>query len=471
MTGIQLRGDTVNVSRKVRAALMRADRAAGMLRVAGEFPHPPPANGETQLKRKITKDFDFNPKALKPMSRMLWAMSVSLGHALTAYRQFTKVKSATLSPDGMLGGRGYVMTVKEVRKRLYEACEALSAISDTIHDELNAPHWKPKLADLGANEVEDIKKLISDATKKLDHPEEEAEEGLDSIEEENDGPGGTPKDVRWSEYEGKDQDSSGLPEGGDAETVPRNVPWKAPQPKNASTYTYFRANSSLPVNTLPGPRVDHLDRAEGMGPYGSYNDDEPTDQDWNRKHDQYDYTSEWENELTRNAAGHWGESAIPGKETDPTRTEGYDFGLGFGAKGQGAGGYGEKNPDSGSYGVFGPASGLPRDPGGRLHDTENSDTTVRMEVDHPNVWASTLPNDLAPPVARSDYYDGPKGNVISETALPGDEGVSYTYDKDLPNVGQKFERTDNPYIKWDYTTHQYRPDHTYQRTGGTKTSR
>src|ERR1700743_2705909 len=77
-------------------------------------------------KRNIPKDHPYDPKALKPMATALWAASVSLGHALTAYRHLSRLKSATISPDGMLGGRGYIMGVPDVRKKLYAACEALS---------------------------------------------------------------------------------------------------------------------------------------------------------------------------------------------------------------------------------------------------------------------------------------------------------------------------------------------------------
>ena len=97
---------------------------------------PPPINGPT--KRNIPANHQFDPKALKPMSKALWAASVFLGHALTAYRHFTRLKSTSVSPDGMLGGRGFVMNVRDVRAKLNEAVEALSAISDTLHDEIRS---------------------------------------------------------------------------------------------------------------------------------------------------------------------------------------------------------------------------------------------------------------------------------------------------------------------------------------------
>ena len=163
---------------------------------------------------------------------------------------------------------------------------------------------------------------------------------------------------------------------------------------------------------------------------------------------------------------------MPDSNVDRTPTQGWDFGIGFGggndAHGQGAGGYGEANPASGSYGVFGPASGLPNNPGGATKDNENGDTTTRIEVElSPNrdVWsAAMLPNDDLEPVARSDYYTGPKAGMVGQSTMPGDESVSYNADRDMPNTGQTFERIDNPYIMFDYTTKEYRPDTTYQRT-------
>jgi len=99
---------------------------------------PPPPGGPS--KRNIPTEHAYDPKALKPMSKALYAASVALGHSLAAYREFSRVKSATVSPDGMLGGRGYVMGIRDMRQRMYDASEALSAVVDTLHDEINAPH-------------------------------------------------------------------------------------------------------------------------------------------------------------------------------------------------------------------------------------------------------------------------------------------------------------------------------------------
>ncbi len=463
---------------------------------------PPPDFSPT--KRKIPSNHRFDPKALKPLSRMLWAMSVSLGHALTAYRQFTRLKSITVSPDGLVGGLGYVMSVKDVRSKLYEACEALSAISDTIHDEINASHWKPKLGELEKKELDEVKKLLGEAEQNLEDPEAEAEEDMEEVEDKK----SWKKPSQFGEKEGP---HSQTPSGGDKDTTPS----QGANPASAhrfelskqASWKVHTGNSSVNPTSLPGPRVDHLDRGEQTGPFGSYNLDEPlTEDEWGQTEgvgDEYNYPSEWENDFSKSALT-TSESHLP--KDEETRTEGFDFGIGYGegnqAKGQGAGGYGEANPSSGSYGVYGPSAGLPQDPGGKLRDTEVSDSTpgIDAHLDSRNKWsAGDLPGDDDDPVARSDYYAGPKGNdfngvIRSETKLPGqgmpakdtpsrarpftlqehmfsageselpgdDSASDYNYDKDLPNVGYRYERS-QPYVKWDDDTHNMRQDPIFQR--------
>lgn len=484
-------------------------------RVASEMPFPPKkpeSDAFTSAKRNIPAGHRFDPKALKPMAKMLWAMSVSLGHALTAYRQFTRLKSVTVSPDGLLGGRGYVMSVKDVRAKLYEACEAISAISDTIHDEINAPHWKPQLGELEKQDLEDVEKFVGEAEHILNDPEGEAEEEMEEVEDEK---------LKPHKKE-KEPQSSQLP-GFAGETVPEGGPNPAGayrpelnQKQASADYAYDRrGNSSVNPTSLPGPRVDHLDRAEQTGPFGSYNKDEPLPKDeWGETEgvgDEYNYPSEWENDASEKTAfGEYGLVSESGLPTDQeTRTEAWDWGIGRGngndAHGQGAGGYGEGNPSSEGRGVNGPRSGMPDNPGGPTKDHEHSETTPGVEqhlVGRPMIaaypWGAGLPGDTQPPVARCDYYRGPKGgndfdgitrgesqnpghgmpaketptkarpftrdeHMFGAGELPGDESANYDADKDLTNLTYKYERADQPYIKWDDTTHNMRPDQTFQR--------
>lgn len=437
-------------------------------------------------RRKIPTNHPFDPKALKPLVKMLWATSVALGHTLTAHRQFSRLKSVSFSPDGLVGGQGYVLSVKDVRSKLYEASELLSTICDSIYDEVNGPHWKPKLAELDKGDKSDVFKLLDDATDYMEDPEGEVEEDMEEVE---DGP--EPEHVpaafapkRMKNVEDP-SDGSRIPGGGrDAESQGAQ-PARFDRPemtKQSSSYTYSRrANSSLPVTTLSGPRVEHLDRGDQPGPLGSWNREEslPTDE-WGRNEgvgNDYDYPSEWENDASgKSAASH-----VPDSNTDPTATDGFDFGIGRGdgdeAKGGGAGGYGESNPSTGNKGVYGPRSGLPWDPGGKTHDSENSDSNPAIENatsgrSLPVTATAKLPLDVMPPVARSDYYAGPKGNdldivtgELAESEMPGDGmGGAYDYYRSPgPGLGYKYERPDVPYRKIDYTTKQLRPDWMNQR--------
>lgn len=450
-------------------------------------------------KRAIPQGHQYNPRALRPLARTLFAASVALGHSITAYKEFARIKSSSISPDGMLGGKGYVMKVKEVRSQLQQACEILSNITDTLHDELHAPHWQPEIKALdGFNGVEE---LIEEADEVLEDPEQFGDKEVDEAEK----PGSKTKGVvdRIHEKENSESGASRIPGGGASETseptpagdvfrVKQSRDWKAP-------FIQRVANSSLPVNTLPGPRVDHLDRGEQQGPGGSYNKDEPTvDDDWGRSEgvgNEYLYTTPWENDTSRSASEPfvWGSSNLP--SDDDTHGEARDFGLGYGAKGEGSEGYGTKNPDG--RGVFGPQSGLPNDPKGPVRDPDSGSIPYDDHLSPYNVWASIaesgLPFDGPDPVARSDYFDGDKGNqfnvhhhgtsglpemdfpspeapltprpshnfehMFADSELPGDSSVTYDHYRDItPNVGETSEKQDVPYVKYKWDAHDYRND-------------
>ena len=384
--------------------------------------------GQSNVKRAIPEDYKYDPAALKPMAKMLWSMSVSLGHALAAHKAFVRLKSATISPDGLLGGRGYVMSIKDTRTMLHDACEALSALCDTVHDEINAPHWQPKLGQLEKADIDKIQDLLNEAQSYLDDPEsidedgegkEEGGKGEDEEEEAKDGHAAWHHPAVEKANKSKREPGSQVPEGGSKESGPQAQPLrhdmrKPSQDKQASAKSlaqrvaakFLQANSSLPVETMPGgPRVQHLDRADNdqTGPYGTYGEDPmqamfdetARNPDGGGGSKEYIYPSDWDSDLHEKQAAVWGvfgTAAIPDANSDPTPTKGWDFGIGDGngndAHGQGAGGYGEGNPGApdsnpgggtGNMGVFGPASGLPKDFGGKTKPDDEGDTTLVVE--------------------------------------------------------------------------------------------
>lgn len=430
-------------------------------------PPPPPTGFASPEKRNIPQDHPFEPRALKPMAQALWAASVAHGHALTAYRHISRLKSATVSPDGMIGGRGYIMKMADMRKRLYEACESLSAITDTLHDEIAAPHWKPKLAQLDESDAEDVQRFVEESQDWLARPEDEAEEEMEAVEKgEKDGD------------EKEEPKASELPSAGPAEESDAQPP-KPPggSDKQASTGaglkmlywdpeygvvpgrpTPVQGNSSISPAELPGPRVDHLDRGEQTGPWGSYNFEEEPSDDWTLGEREYDYPHEGDNDLHQACGSPMAESAVPDSNTDDTETDAWDFGLGYGANGSGAGGY--ENPSdegSGTKGVWGPHSGLPGGP-----STSVNDTTPMVDVtlnERHSLLRTLLPGDTDEPVARSDYFTGPKGNLVqSQSGLPGEATPFVENHPPAMGTGYTTEDAETSYARYDYGTHTYRPD-------------
>jgi hypothetical protein len=133
--------------------------------------------------REINTDFTFNPKNLEPLARSLRSSLIAMGHALSAYSTFTKVKSAAISPDGSLGGRGYIMKIVDIRRQLMNCIEALSAVTDTLYDEMHAPHWNPALKEQGPRERTEVTQIMNDVEEIRSNPEEwagDVEEDLDS---------------------------------------------------------------------------------------------------------------------------------------------------------------------------------------------------------------------------------------------------------------------------------------------------
>jgi len=92
--------------------------------------------------RMMSPGYKYNKKCAKALAKVLRSSLMSLGHAMSAYAVFAKIKSRDISPDGNLGGRGYIMEIKNMRRQYMNIVEALSALSDTIYDEVNGDHWE-----------------------------------------------------------------------------------------------------------------------------------------------------------------------------------------------------------------------------------------------------------------------------------------------------------------------------------------
>lgn len=135
-------------------------------------------NDVAPSKREIPTDFNYSPRHQKPLAKILRATLAALGHTLSGYNKFAKIKSARVSPDGSLGGRGYIQRIADMRKQYMNCVEALSALADTIYDELNAPHWSVVSRQEEDEEKEEVKALIGDAETIRQDPQSWAEEEM-----------------------------------------------------------------------------------------------------------------------------------------------------------------------------------------------------------------------------------------------------------------------------------------------------
>lgn len=146
-------------------------------------------------------DFAPNKKNLKVISKILRSTAVGLGLVNSAAAKFNQLKSAEISPDGKLGGKGFVREISEVRKAYFDVCDKLSDIYDCLYDECKAPHWNDKEIEKEIEEeVEETKEFINNSENseflidKVDkelHPEKYAEdekedEGEEDTESEKD---------------------------------------------------------------------------------------------------------------------------------------------------------------------------------------------------------------------------------------------------------------------------------------------
>lgn len=129
--------------------------------------------------RDIDEQFVFNAKHLKPIALTLRSSLMALGHVASAYTRFTKIKSSNVSPDGNLGGKGYIQKIADMRRQLVNCVEALSSLTDTIYDELHAPHWNPAEDTMTPRDREEVKEIVQEAEEIKDDPEGWAQEEED----------------------------------------------------------------------------------------------------------------------------------------------------------------------------------------------------------------------------------------------------------------------------------------------------
>jgi hypothetical protein len=72
-----------------------------------------------------------------------------------------------------------------MRRAYMNAIEALSSTTDTIYDELHAPHWNPAIEEQGDREREEVKDILTDVEQIKSDPEAWAEDEESEMDAEN----------------------------------------------------------------------------------------------------------------------------------------------------------------------------------------------------------------------------------------------------------------------------------------------
>lgn len=129
--------------------------------------------------RHITTDYTFDLKNAKKLAKCLRATNAALGHTMSAYNDFAKLKSAMVSPDGRLGGKGYIQQISDMRRGYMNVVEALSSLSDTIYDEVNAPHWAVISRQDDDEAKQEIADIVEDTESIREDPEAWAEQSME----------------------------------------------------------------------------------------------------------------------------------------------------------------------------------------------------------------------------------------------------------------------------------------------------
>ncbi len=236
-----------------------ASRISGKSRTAGKIEF---VKDQGPLRRDIrTPGFKWSDESYRDLAKILWSIQRSHSYSMAAYRIFSKMNSSNFSPDGLLGGRGYIQSIKDMRSGLANVSEFLSAFCDTVQDEVNADHWKSGPDKNSENMIEDAKNVRQNPDEFIEseYSELSDEENFsDSEPITNPEPDDLNPDFEDNNDDEEEDDDGIFTTSSSIDKIIKN---------------YKKASSSLPTSTLPGPRVDHIGPGEG-NEAGHYNNED-----------------------------------------------------------------------------------------------------------------------------------------------------------------------------------------------------
>lgn len=143
---------------------MKRDRLT--LRVAAaESAAEKKKNSRGDVARNI-EGFEYDQSKAVPLKKALHNINVSLGTLISAMKDLSILRGSEITPDGMLGGRGFIMPFKELKVKLSNAITDLSDVTDTLADELTNPNWG--LSDSEKRKVKKENEIIDDKVEEVE---------------------------------------------------------------------------------------------------------------------------------------------------------------------------------------------------------------------------------------------------------------------------------------------------------------
>ena len=170
----------------------------------------------SELVRSLEGAPPYDTEKVGVIINMAAYMRLALGTLSKGLEEINAVNSDAISPDGKLGGRGYVMAVREVKQKLIEMITGLSDIRDTFTDELKNPGWglsKEQIdaaikVELGAAQQADsaVEAVQSGSTEIVQQTEPSSEDqSSEAPAEEAPAPEGAPEDEAFPDMGGLDE--------------------------------------------------------------------------------------------------------------------------------------------------------------------------------------------------------------------------------------------------------------------------
>jgi hypothetical protein len=120
------------------------------------------------LQREGLDNYSFKDKGVRSVAKTYKNLAEAFLCMSKAVNNFTSCKSSEISPDGKLGGKGYIQPIKNIRSSMAECLNLMSELIDTFHDEVNSPYWKKTTIE--ENPV--VLEILNLADKAIDEAEE-----------------------------------------------------------------------------------------------------------------------------------------------------------------------------------------------------------------------------------------------------------------------------------------------------------